>query len=219
MKNLKRLVVLAILATFASCATNNDVVSNGPFQKRKYLKGVYFEKSGAKGFGNKEIVEDEIAEVENNDNSEKLSYNETTTSENENLPNELTEVEASENEIFFEKEEVEINKGTIADKYSPLITTREVKDVRRKLDKNPLSVRKTTESSSAAESGAMLILLVLLCLILPPLAILIYSGATTWFWIDLLLLLLAIGFFFLPFLGGAGLAAVIIALLVIFDVI
>ena len=224
MKNLKKLLVLAIVVAFASCATNNDVVSNGLFQKRKYLKGVYFEKSGAKGFDKKEVIEDEIAEVENDENSESNGFNsfETNVEDETNLPDELTSIEASEDLEFIETEELESETNSISDKFSPIINNREVKDVRRKLDKKPLSVRKSVESSAAAESGAMLILLIILCFIIPPLAIFIYSGTTTWFWIDLILYLLAVGFLGLGILGGlggAGFAAFLIALLVILDLI
>lgn len=221
MKNLKRVIVLALLAVFTSCATSNDVVSDGLFQKRKYRKGVYFEKSGANGLDKKEAIEDDIAEVieDESNTSTEASYSAEVSVDLNNLPDEISSIEETDISTIDTEEIINSENNDFSEKSSPLNLFKDFKDVRNTFDRQPLKVRTSPEASAAAESGAMLVLLIILCLILPPVAIAIYSGITTWFWIDLLLVLLSAGFFLLPYLGGAWLAAVIIAFLVIFDVI
>jgi len=82
------------------------------------------------------------------------------------------------------------------------------------------SLKSGLQSAPSSSDPVMLIVYILLCLILPPVAIAIYSGITGIFWLDLILFLLAISsFFWLPTVGLVGLAAVVIAFLVVFDVI
>jgi uncharacterized membrane protein YqaE (UPF0057 family) len=76
-------------------------------------------------------------------------------------------------------------------------------------------------ASAAADPTVMLIIMVILCFIIPPLAIFIKEKATGRFWLDLILALIGSGFLWF---GGYGwglawAAAVVIALLVLFDAI
>lgn len=227
MKQLKSIILFSILAVFASCATNNDVVSNGLFQKRKYRKGFYFDKKAEKGHGTStndtKIIEENIDEVavveETSAQNEETNTTPETSSETQMDKIETPQLNSEEKEIIEESntsgEEKVASKSEVNQWNIPVL-----KDV-RKTSKDNVIVKSITpnSSSSAAESGAMLVLLIILALFLPPVAIAIYQGITTIFWLDLVLFLIAVGgFWFFTLSGLAGLAAVIIAFLVIFDV-
>lgn len=75
------------------------------------------------------------------------------------------------------------------------------------------------EKTSAPASDVPLWVYVILAILIPPLAVYLKQGLTNMFWIDLILFLLGYGLFrFTPYLWGAAFAAVVIALLVVFDV-
>lgn len=75
------------------------------------------------------------------------------------------------------------------------------------------------ENSATPASDVPLWVYVLLALFIPPLAVYLKQGVTNMFWIDLILFILGYGLFrFSYYLWGAALAAVVIALLVVFDV-
>ena len=99
-------------------------------------------------------------------------------------------------------------------------------------DKSPLtfqaarkSIRTVPEADKnqmGTDSDVNLVLLVILAIILPPLAVYLkHHTIDTWFWVTLILTVLALGLFVGSFsLGGLfGLAAVVIALLYVFDAI
>jgi uncharacterized membrane protein YqaE (UPF0057 family) len=72
------------------------------------------------------------------------------------------------------------------------------------------------------DSDVMLVLLVILAIFIPPLAVYLKDKAISkWFWLTLILCLLSLfaGWWFFPGLGLLWLAAVVIALLYVFDVI
>jgi uncharacterized membrane protein YqaE (UPF0057 family) len=76
--------------------------------------------------------------------------------------------------------------------------------------------------SQASDSEVHLVLLVILAILIPPLAVYLkHKTIDMWFWITLILTLLAYGLLFgaYGFGGLFGLAAVVIALLYVFDVI
>lgn len=78
------------------------------------------------------------------------------------------------------------------------------------------------EKAPAAQPGSdadtNLVLLFILALLIPPLAVFLKQGVTTIFWIDLICALFGCGFLFAPYFGGLFLAAIVIAILVVFDV-
>lgn len=78
------------------------------------------------------------------------------------------------------------------------------------------------DALAGADSDVELILLVILAIILPPIAVYLVQGLSAMFWITLICWLLGGFFFFGPFgyayVGGLGLVAVVLALLVVFGV-
>jgi uncharacterized membrane protein YqaE (UPF0057 family) len=74
---------------------------------------------------------------------------------------------------------------------------------------------------NAAPNGDDQVIAVILAIFLCPFGILYWEGATTYFWIDLILWILGwgLGFGILYYLGLLSLAALILALLVVLDVI
>jgi uncharacterized membrane protein YqaE (UPF0057 family) len=73
-----------------------------------------------------------------------------------------------------------------------------------------------------AQSDVELILLVILAILVPPIAVYLVQGLSAIFWITLICWLLGGVFFFGPwgygYIGGLGLVAVVLALLVVFGV-
>jgi uncharacterized membrane protein YqaE (UPF0057 family) len=88
--------------------------------------------------------------------------------------------------------------------------------------KNEIKPVPAATKSNASDSEVHLVLLVILAILLPPLAVYLkHKTIDTWFWITLILTLLGYGLIFgAQGWGGAfALAAVVIALLYVFDVI
>ncbi len=81
--------------------------------------------------------------------------------------------------------------------------------------------KRNSEPSSGA-SDDRLILLVILAILIPPLAVYLKEGVTSMFWITLICWIIGGTFLFGGFgygyIGGLGLLAVVLALLVVFDV-
>lgn len=75
-----------------------------------------------------------------------------------------------------------------------------------------------TKKSPAQDIDGETVLLIILSFLVPPLAVYLKENtASQWFWITLLLCLVASGFLFIPFLGVAWLAAIVIAILIVFE--
>lgn len=77
-------------------------------------------------------------------------------------------------------------------------------------------VKKAVYKSPAPQETDMIVKIILAILI-PPLAVYLHEGISTYFWVTLVLFLLWAGWFWGPFFGLAGLAAIVIALLVVTD--
>jgi uncharacterized membrane protein YqaE (UPF0057 family) len=87
----------------------------------------------------------------------------------------------------------------------------------RTLDDNTVAPKGKAKGHAKGDSDVNLILLIILAIFIPPLAVFLKNGVDKWFWITLILFLLAFSFLFFKLGGLAGLAAVIIALLVVLD--
>ncbi len=225
MRNLRSIIALGIIGIFiASCSNTNNVVSNKLISKRKYTKGFHFNKKSHYGTQGDNVAEEDFNK-ENKRNSEGHIHSSNTRIEETYVPDNTTVAE----------ENIETAEQTNVESPNKQYTTDGVEESGKQLEND---IRETYKGELSAEAEddievnqnqqsnrpdtsdpVMLILLVILAIILPPLAILIYEGATGIFWIDLILFLLAWGgFWFFRLSGLLGLAAVIIALLVIFEV-
>jgi uncharacterized membrane protein YqaE (UPF0057 family) len=77
-----------------------------------------------------------------------------------------------------------------------------------------------TLRTGATDSDTMLIILVILAIFIPPLAVYLKDKAvSTWFWVTLILCVLSLGVFFFRLGGLLWLAAAVIALLYVLDMI
>lgn len=217
-------LMIASVLILGACATSNDVVSNRLISKRKYEKGFHINKKSHLKSSNEELANENLTKEKDFEKKERLfaSNNEKKTTKTAVKIEELeTSVESSEYTSSTINSESTI--ASVDGPESNSILKSEPSRVQRAIEKENAQKEVVVEQSKGAQpSGtAELVLLIILALFIPPLAIVIYSGATTWFWVDLILFIVAIGGIFSPFrlIGLAGLAAVIIAFLVIFDVI
>lgn len=220
--------IFGVSILLTSCYSGNSVVSNNLISKRKYTKGFHVNsKQKLKSTDEKSIDSEDVAKADvKTDKVDRKVEREERRAEKQiakqevATQNELAEVyeivetedvntyalNTSTSDELLDEEQVEENYETVVSDNNESVESVE-------------SISAT--SSGSSQTGAMLVLLVILALILPPVAVLIYEGVSTWFWVTLILTIIAFGgWFLIGGLGGiAGLAAVIIALLVIFEVI
>lgn len=231
MTRIKSLFALALTgAIIASCSTSNNVVSNHLISKRKFNKGFHINKKGHFSSSKEETMA-------NNNEKEERSYqiesteSESALAQSNQKENNTVNNSADKNSVEYTSYE---NNNTLAstdgdlsdefesdsygtdDSYTGSVQ-RELKDDREESGEES---QQAAPAAPAPSSTGDIILAIILCLFLPPLGLLIYRGVDSIFWIDLILFLVAIGgFFFLPFVGLAGLVAVVLAFLGVWDVI
>lgn len=211
MKKILPIVAIAAMAAIVtSCSTSNDVVG-GVFQKRKYNKGFYWNRSGKMGAAeennlaqqkkeetirtaNEETVaaldKKEIATTESSLQPATYGYQSTTVTpetETTNVVNEHRQAPAQPQSAPEQS-----NKETVLKK------NKSVKDV----------LRKKQSHDSNSQDDAMFILAVIFAILIPPLGVAIYTSID---WMKVLICFLLCLLFFLP--------GMIYALLVVFDVI
>lgn len=201
MKKIVPIVAIAALAAIVtSCSTSNDVVG-GVFQKRKYNKGFYWNRSG----GTASSEENNLAQQKKE---------ETIRTANEETVAALDKKELSSNETAFQPASYSHQSNTAATEKAPSTeTTNAVKEDRKapaQPQKAPEQMKKETvlkknksvkdvlrkkqyiDSNNSMDD--MQILAIIFAILIPPVGVAIYEGITVRFWISLILTLL----FFLP---------------------
>lgn len=209
-------------AFIASCSTSNSVVSNHLISKRKYTKGFHLNKKGH--FGSKdESIADNDLKVDDSYEFESIN-NRTLSDRSEDSDNKVqtnrndlnTE---TDNNVIVSTDGIEMgdveNDSYVSDK---LIFT---ENNNTSEDAADFVVEQIQQAVPPAPSSTGdIVLAIILCLFIPPLALGIYRGIDNIFWIDLVLFLIAVGgFWFFSLAGFAGLAAVVLAFLGVWDVI
>lgn len=203
MKNVLRICsVLTLFAfLFSSCSGNLSV------EKRHYRNGFYVHNSGK----NQPATSEAVLEKE-------VVTSETKT---------FTQEPVAATEANPVKEEKTTAQTPVAEKQNPVRAKNPV--VKPAPASEKPTVKETIKTVKAAThkkpgkpaASDEMILLVILAILLPPLAIYLKTGITNLFWIDLICFLLGGGLIFSPYFYGGGLwlAAIVIALLVVLDVI
>ncbi len=227
---MKKLISLFILsAILLSCGTSNNVVNNGLFQKRKYNAGWFFKKKN--GIKKKSANEENLAFEEQRSSVEpskkEIVY---TNNSRTSTPTVKIKKNGKSNDlsaIRTNEKKKDKKKGSRTSVKKQNLKTTEASE-KQNLALNTFEVQ-TNESnktiskvnhSNSSSSGLELILLVLLAIILPPLAVYLFQEGSSIFIIDLILFLIGWSSLWFFNLGGlAALAAVVIALLVVFGII
>lgn len=210
MKSIKllSLIIVGVLA-FSSCKNNMSLT------KRHYTKGYHFHKT-------KSVDQPEVKEGMASKNTKKTEKNE------KESPLEIVQVKPVQ-DIETKSSSVSSNQTLIASSSKRISNTnnkvnaekpKSLNQTKKQLQ-NQSKATKTSESSRGGgdSSTVKLILCVILAIFIPPLGMYIWNKKTdTWFIVDLILFLLL--FTYLFWSGGlVGLAAVVIALLRVFDII
>lgn len=222
--------IIAMILVLASCGSSNNVVNNHLISKRKYTKGFHLNSKSHYRDSNEDVASEPLKK-------EKVRASEITLDQTKSNSEGEREVVASnenrnagttESNAYAPESERTVSNpqdGPIGD--SP-DANNEGTDNTAKSSSSSNSHNAVEENNSANSSTSspvesdplMLIILIVLAIFLPPVAIAIYSGINSIFWIDLILFIIGLGgFWFFPLIGLAGLAAIVIAFLVIFDVI
>lgn len=227
---MRKLLLLSIVgAILVSCGTSNSVVNNGMFQKRKYTSGWFLKKNKSveKKAANEENlaleeVEKEFLKTEQSSTPEKkesvssskvvvkrkqATSNDDSSFDKKSRTKESSKRKSTQRIKSISKESQTADNSTIAlEKFG------HEEETHKKQNKN-------YDNSSSSSGDLELILLVLLAIILPPLAVYLVQDTSTMFVVDLILFLIGWSSFWFFSLGGlAALAAVVIALLVVFGV-
>lgn len=206
---IKKITAIAMLtAILASCSTSNEVVSNGFFQKRKYNKGWYANKSTkvkeTKGDNTKEeFVAEKSGVIEENTIAQSVVVKEEIKPISKQYITKEDVVAQPQKTVLAstdKKEEKIVSTSVVIANEQNAVAFEELKKVS---EMAPVEI-KTVESKSGGDAGVALLLLVILAILLPPLAVFLVDGIGTKFWISLILTLL----FWLP--------GMIYALLVVF---
>lgn len=226
---MRKIILLSLIsAILVSCGTSNSVVNDGLFQKRKYTSGWFIKKK--KGVEKKSANEENLALEEVEKEFPKKEQSSTSKKETNDLSH-----------VVEKKKSITTDEASALDKTSSNSNTSK-RDRKKGIVSNTKENEKAKNSAIAIEefgheeqthkkevvnqdksrssSGDLeIILLVLLAFILPPLAVYLVQDTSTMFVVDLILFLIGWSSFWFFSLGGlAALAAVVIALLVVFGV-
>lgn len=229
---MKRLNVLylflALTLVLGSCGSSNNVVSNKLISKRKYNKGFHINKKGNYKDSKKNVASEDLKADDAKSTDEKLTPTRASRKDWKEKFAPVTIERETESEAVAEvesyTEEIPSSDSHQSDDINTVVETEsntESSENESSEDAKASSLEsKGYLSSPSTSDPVMLVIYILLCLFLPPVAIAIYSGISGIFWLDLILFLLAISsFFWIPTVGLVGLAAIIIAFLVVWDVI
>lgn len=217
-------LLIAFAVVFASCGTNNSVVSNSLISKRKHTKGFHFNKKGNVKPSKSQKEEESIAfddsknnsviEAKGNEQKPKQPILKKNT-EGQKEPAawmalQKEEEKAIRNEVISEdtepaafedvQNESTTEKSTFADKQA-------VAHSIRKEAKNTLK-SESKKGVNGSNDDAMFVLIVILTILIPPLGVAIYTNID---WMKVLIALVLTLLFYLP--------GLIYGLLVVFDVI
>jgi len=202
MKKYYLFIPLALLLLFSSCSSLR-------IEKRHYNKGFYVDFGNDKktSIDNQGNSQDEVAVVEKEPQPVQ-----------ENADRAITDIAAAGSTV-----QNPALASVATDNVVNEPTQTESTSTKTDQQDDATQARNNTPENAAAPEGDVgLVLLVILAIILPPLAVYLVEGTTTVFWIDLICWLIGGVFFFGRFgygyIGGLGLLAVVLALLVVFDV-
>lgn len=232
-------LLIALAVVFASCSTNNNVVSNRLISKRKYNKGFHINRKGNMKSASVEKEEESVA------------FNDVKTTKKENEKPKVTatrsadvsrdvqsvtttntsEVVSNESGSKKVRKAHRSTDGAIGDDAISSDTQEMIDEASNENERtsSEQTDRKQTKkklralSNRASDPDVMTILLVILALFIAPLAVGIYEGITNRFWITLILWLIGVGVGFFIF-GGAlawlcGLIAAIYAILIVLGIV
>ncbi len=201
MKNYSLLLALIAIIGFSSCQSLR-------IEKRQYTGGWYVD------FSNNKKAEGQTAKTDREEPVATVAVAEQQPEAEVTSPWNWTTNDNGSNQ------QMATTTGANYTVISPASPTESSESVAPETINNPERVKKEREQTNAPEAGGdtNLILLFILALLLPPLAVYLKQGLTTIFWIDLILAILGSGFLFYTYIGGFFLVAVVIAILVVFDV-
>ena len=210
MKSTIKLISTALALVFitSSCSIHAD--------KRQHLNGYSLKiKKGkhktqvAETTSEKSLNETKVAD-------EKSTVKPITTTHNENIIK--TNVEEQTKNSTTVAEHKNVNSETTSSSINTEVSKDNISAL--KAFKQFKKTLKNSETKDASDSDVMLIILVILAIIIPPLAVFLVKDIGGDFWLSLILTLLGWSLFFANPLGGLlALAAIIHALLIVFDVI
>ncbi|GAB5417860.1 MAG: hypothetical protein Crog4KO_23920 [Crocinitomicaceae bacterium] len=216
-------LLIAFAIIFASCGTNNNVVSNRLISKRKFNKGFHFNSKGNTKSSNEKKQEESIAFDDSKKRSEKAESNSLRTSKKSQEKKEVVSEEVAEVQEYEYTEPTpdvrqgngltsdELNdSGATIDNASPGESKEDLIQEERQETKHNKRASKKHKNNKKSNSSddAMFILIVILTILIPPLGVAIYTNID---WMKVLICLLLTLLFFLP--------GMIYGLLVVFDVI
>ena len=217
-------LLIAFAVVFASCGTNNSVVSNSLISKRKHTKGFHFNKKGniktskshkkEEGIAFDDSRKNNIVDTKgqerklNQSNSkknipvqkERVGWMALQKEEAQEIQNEISTGDTERTASEGVQNESASNKTTYADKQA-------VAHSIRKEAKNTLK-SESKKGASGSDDDAMFVLIVILTILIPPLGVAIYTNID---WMKVLIALVLTLLFYLP--------GLIYGLLVVFDVI
>ena len=222
---MKKVSILSLIAFIAivisSCGSSNNVVSNHGISKRKYTKGLFFQRKSNLKTANTKVKEAELrndkslAKIEKAEKKKAKLANRKKSTENSDLSN-IEPTRVSENQIVNEEvpetgqfltdsdnNEDEINSSVIENQ-GPA----KGESIEEMPFENRDQFEKKNNSTSSSDSGLMFILAVVFAILIPPLGVAIYTNID---WMKVLIALLLTFLFFLP--------GMIYALLVVFDIV
>ncbi len=215
-------LLIAFAIIFASCGTNNNVVSNRLISKRKFNKGFHFNTKGNTKSSNEKKQEESIAFDDSKKRTEKAESTPVKTAKKSQEKKVIATEEVAEiHESEYEEPTQDVRQGNAA-------TTDEINDSdaivnsasldesqedvdlqeREETKQNKHVSKKHKNNKKSNSSDEMFILIVILTILIPPLGVAIYTNID---WMKVLICLVLTLLFFLP--------GMIYGLLVVFDVI
>jgi|GEM_PF-1084258 uncharacterized membrane protein YqaE (UPF0057 family) len=202
MKKYSLFIALAALLGFSSCSTLR-------IEKRHYTGGWYVD------FGNN--ISKQTPEQAEQNNSSVESLQEITDDVSDNIAEQLPTF-ADDNTASSSVPASRVTPPLQSTEQEAVIT-QEDQRMSQSTQVAPTIAKQEEQGSSSAPADVPFWALFILAIFIPPLAVFLKQGVTNLFWIDLLCALFGCGFLFMPYFGGLFLVAVVIAILVIFDVI
>jgi uncharacterized membrane protein YqaE (UPF0057 family) len=199
--------LLLLLATVFMLASCSDKLS---LMKRKYNKGFYIAKSSSVRATGKEVAE-QRAKAKERDHRGEVSEKAITATVGEIMPALSAPPQKSES----------VSKTTTGTHRNITVqVSPDNEPLQEPINIKPLDMKKNTSVAQnlSGDSDVDMIILVILAILIPPLAVWLKDKAVSkWFWITLILCVLSFSVFFFNFGGLLWLAAMVIALLYVLD--
>lgn len=197
MKN-RLIFSLSILTAMVlgSCATSNEVSNGGLMQKRKYNKGIYWNKIEKAPTAKNDKDELDIFKREEKSSKKYVSSN-TLYAEAENNEFEESVDLASVDNSTIESTTNDSEKALISSKpVNPVLPVDDKeKESAIKIKKDKFNFTKSNEKSSNHSTDSMFILIVILTIIFPPLGVAVFTNID---WMKVLICFLLTLLFYIP---------------------